>query len=54
MKQIKLALKMLRENQPENTKMPNLNITLKEYLLSLGIKVNLIMKIYLKKVINYE
>ena len=38
MKQIKLALKMLRENQPENTKMPNLNITLKEYLLSLGIK----------------
>ena len=38
MKQIKLALKMLRENKPENTKMPNLDITLKEYLLNLGIK----------------
>ena len=36
MKQVKLALKMLRENKPENTKMPNLDITLKEYLLSIG------------------
>ena len=38
MKEIKLALKMLKENKPDNTKMPNSNLTLKEFLLRLGIK----------------
>ena len=38
MEQIKKALDMLNTNQPMNTPMPNTNLTLGEYLLTLGIK----------------
>ena len=38
MEQIKKALDMLNTNQPMNTLMPNTNLTLGEYLLTLGIK----------------
>ena len=38
MEQIKKALDILNTNQPINTQMPNTNLTLGEYLLTLGIK----------------
>lgn len=38
MKEIKLALKMLESNISDDTLVPNTNLTLKEFLLKLGIR----------------
>ena len=38
MNQVKTALQMLQANEPDDTPMPNTNLTLGQYLLSIGIK----------------
>ena len=38
MNQVKTALKMLKANEPDDTPMPNTDLTLGQYLLSIGIK----------------
>ena len=38
MNQVKTALQMLKANEPNDTPMPNTDLTLGQYLLSIGIK----------------
>ena len=38
LEQVKTALKMLKANEPDDTPMPNTDLTLGQYLLSIGIK----------------
>ena len=38
MTQVKTALQMLKANEPDDTPMPNTDLTLGQYLLSIGIK----------------